>query len=195
MLDRVVVISRGEMTTRWLGAGLAAALHPGTVLCLEGDLGAGKTTFVRGLVKALHGGEIVASPTFTLENRYRVSPAQGSAASTVVEVVHVDLYRPGGRIDQDLLHSILEARDLGAVIAVEWAATFEPWLVPYLRITLRLRPKDGVVEAGAAGTDADREGARASEVPREIALEPVPPGWRHLPRIRESWTRLTQGAR
>jgi tRNA threonylcarbamoyl adenosine modification protein YjeE len=73
--------------TRALAERLAAALGPGDVLCLDGPLGAGKTTLVRFLVAALGGdpGQ-VASPTFTLLNRYAAR----------VPVIHVDAYRLPG---------------------------------------------------------------------------------------------------
>lgn len=75
-----------ERATQILGARLAGLLRPGDVLALEGDLGAGKTTLARGLIRALFGEEVaVPSPTFTLVQTYE-SP--GSAC-----VYHFDLYR------------------------------------------------------------------------------------------------------
>lgn len=73
--------------TRRLAERLAAALEPGDVLCLDGPLGAGKTTLVRFLVAALGGDPAqVASPTFTLLHRYAAR----------VPVIHVDAYRLQG---------------------------------------------------------------------------------------------------
>jgi tRNA threonylcarbamoyladenosine biosynthesis protein TsaE len=118
-LQTISVSSKSlEQTIRFAHA-LAPHLIPGSALCLLGDLGAGKTSFVAGLCEALGSEAAVSSPTFTLENRYPIS----SGAS---EFVHLDLYRPGEEGDPMLLASALEAREAGAILAVEWAT---PWLV------------------------------------------------------------------
>ena len=62
--------------TEEIGAALAAGLKPGAVLAFTGDLGAGKTAFVRGLARGLGIAERVTSPTFTIVNEY-----EGGAAS------------------------------------------------------------------------------------------------------------------
>lgn len=94
-----------------LGQALVCMADPPTVL-LYGDLGAGKTTMVRGLVGGLPGSEEaeVTSPSFNIVNHYPTSPP----------VAHVDLYRleSGTRLDDELLE-VLE--DPGALVLVEWA--------------------------------------------------------------------------
>lgn len=72
--------------TEELAARLAACLSPGDVVSVSGDLGAGKTTFVRGAARALGVGGPVSSPTFTIGHRY-----EGR-----VRVSHLDLYRLAG---------------------------------------------------------------------------------------------------
>ncbi len=73
--------------TRQLADCLASVLEPGDILCLDGPLGAGKTTLVRFIVAALGGDpQQVASPTFTLLHRY----------AACVPVIHVDAYRLQG---------------------------------------------------------------------------------------------------
>jgi tRNA A37 threonylcarbamoyladenosine biosynthesis protein TsaE len=63
--------SHGVEQTRALAAIVATELQAGDVVCLEGELGSGKTTFVVGLLEALGGDpKAVSSPTFTIENRY-----------------------------------------------------------------------------------------------------------------------------
>ena len=81
--------------TEALAAELAAGLAAGDVVLVEGELGAGKTTFVRGACRALGVGGVVTSPTFTIGQRY---PA-------TVPVSHLDLYRVAdlGGEDPDLL--------------------------------------------------------------------------------------------
>jgi tRNA threonylcarbamoyladenosine biosynthesis protein TsaE len=81
--------------TEAVAAGLASALAPGDVVLIEGELGAGKTTFVRGACRGLDVDAVVTSPTFTIGQRYAGS----------VPVSHLDLYRVGdlGSEDPDLL--------------------------------------------------------------------------------------------
>src|SRR5689334_17317108 len=111
--------------TAALAAGLAARLETGDVVTVSGDLGAGKTTFVRGAARALGVTEPVASPTFTLGHRY--------AART--PVAHLDLYRVAGL-------SVEEWGDLepyfdDAVVFVEWPEHAGEWLPePRAAVTL-----------------------------------------------------------
>jgi tRNA threonylcarbamoyladenosine biosynthesis protein TsaE len=85
----------GAEQTEALAAGLAATLAPGDVVLIEGELGAGKTTFVRGACRALGVDAVVTSPTFTIGQRY----------AGAVPVSHLDLYRIAdlGGEDPDLL--------------------------------------------------------------------------------------------
>jgi tRNA threonylcarbamoyladenosine biosynthesis protein TsaE len=73
--------------TEALAASLAASLRPGDVVLVSGDLGAGKTTFVRGALRALGVGGPVTSPTFTIARRYDDGR---------VPVSHLDLFRLDG---------------------------------------------------------------------------------------------------
>ena len=111
-----IVSSRSADATEDIGGDLARKLSGGDVLLLEGDLAAGKTTLVRGLVRALGGDTTdVSSPTFVLLQSYR---CHGDA----VEVVHhVDLYRLGERIS-DLREIGIEEilSEPAAIVAVEW---------------------------------------------------------------------------
>ncbi|HEX4282406.1 MAG TPA: tRNA (adenosine(37)-N6)-threonylcarbamoyltransferase complex ATPase subunit type 1 TsaE [Solirubrobacteraceae bacterium] len=95
--------------TEALAAELAAGLGPGDVVLVEGELGAGKTTFVRGACRALGIDGIVTSPTFTIGQRYDAS----------VPVSHLDLYRVAdlGNEDPDLLADYI-APD--RIAFVEW---------------------------------------------------------------------------
>ncbi len=77
--------------TEELGAELAETLAPGDVVLIEGEIGAGKTTFVRGACRALGVSAIVSSPTFTIGQRYQAP----------VTVAHVDLFRLENLDDED----------------------------------------------------------------------------------------------
>jgi tRNA threonylcarbamoyladenosine biosynthesis protein TsaE len=77
--------------TEALGADLAAELRPGDVVLIEGDLGAGKTTLVRGACRALGVAGPITSPTFTIGQRY---PGR-------VSVAHIDLFRIADLDDED----------------------------------------------------------------------------------------------
>jgi tRNA threonylcarbamoyladenosine biosynthesis protein TsaE len=99
--------------TEALAAELAGRLAPGDVVLVSGDLGAGKTTFVRGAARALGVAGPVTSPTFTIGQVY---------AGRGLEVAHLDLYRLPtlGAEDPALLEDYLTAERVGFV---EWPAT------------------------------------------------------------------------
>lgn len=153
--------------TRALARALAPRLRPGDVLCLDGELGAGKTAFVAALAGWFGTGEEITSPTFTLENRH---PLPGPDPAGPRLLVHCDLYRPGEDARRDLLPAMLEARDEGALLAIEWADPVRDWLTPYLQLTVRL--------------DADGSAGR------EFTLRPVPGGWPGLAPLAGEWRRI-----
>ena len=103
--------SNSEADTRAIAVALAPTLTPGAVVLLSGDLGAGKTAFVRGLAEGLGlDPDEVTSPTFTLVHEYRGGR---------LPLIHVDLYR----LDRAELDEVGLDQDLAAkgVTAVEWA--------------------------------------------------------------------------
>ncbi len=112
--------------TEALGAELARGLHRGDVVLIEGELGAGKTTFVRGAARALGVRAIVTSPTFTIGQRY---PAP-------VPVSHVDLFRVNSLADEDpeLLADYLNP---DSIAFVEWPPSSEAVLPG--RVVARVR--------------------------------------------------------
>lgn len=103
--------------TERAGAELAARLRAGDVVLVEGEMGAGKTTFVRGACRALGVSDPVTSPTFTLARRYNGR----------VTVTHLDLHRLGSLAGEDpaLLDDYLAA---DTITFVEWPAVAEPVL-------------------------------------------------------------------
>ncbi len=107
-MPSIEVESGSADETEALAGRLARRLEPGDVVLVSGELGAGKTTFVRGACRALGIAGKVTSPTFTIGHRYRGEP----------DVSHLDLYR----------FSVLEAAEWGdlepyfddAIVFVEW---------------------------------------------------------------------------
>lgn len=109
MATRIVETSDWRQTEA-LGAELAATLKPGDIVLVRGELGAGKTTFVRGAATALGVPDQVTSPTFGIGHRYHGSE---------VTVSHLDLYRLAGLQEEEpaLLDDYL---DPGTITFVEW---------------------------------------------------------------------------
>ena len=130
MLGEPPSVSASPEETERAGAALAAALAPGDVVLVSGELGAGKTTFVRGACRALGVRGPVTSPTFTIGRRYD----DGS-----VPVSHLDLYRLAGLDDED---PALLADYIGSerVAFVEWPEIAEPELLgaPGVRVAARV---------------------------------------------------------
>lgn len=106
--------TEGAEQTEALGARLAARLGPGDVVVISGELGSGKTTFVRGACRALGFDGPVTSPTFTIGH---VLPGE-------VEIAHLDLYRMATLEGEDpaLLDDYLTGERIGFV---EWPAVGE----------------------------------------------------------------------
>lgn len=125
MSDAQIIVTCSEEETSAAGDRFAARVRPGDVVLLHGDLGAGKTAFVRGLARGLGASpDEVSSPTFTLVQEYRGR----------VTLYHVDLYRLKPIEVADLgLDELTE----GAVVAIEWAerwsdAPLGTWVVRIL---------------------------------------------------------------
>ena len=110
MASPEIVTTGSEQETFAIGKKLADALTPGTFVLLHGNLGAGKTAFVRGLAAGLGADpEDVSSPTFVLIQHYKGR----------IPLTHVDLYRLDSRAAVDDLG--LEEMASGGVVAIEWA--------------------------------------------------------------------------
>ena len=122
-----IIHTRSEEETIALGEMLAAELPAKIAVLLIGNLGAGKTTLAKGIVKGLGAADPdeVSSPTFTLIHEY--GPA----------VYHVDLYRLD-RAEQVASIGLDEIFERAAVVLVEWGERF-PELMPEERVEIRLR--------------------------------------------------------
>ncbi len=120
--------TRSEEETIALGEEIARGLKPPAVVLLIGELGAGKTTIAKGLVRGLGAAapEDVSSPTYTLIHEYGERP----------KVYHIDLYRLE-RASEVLALGIDDLLDGDAIVLVEWGERF-PALWPPDRIEIRL---------------------------------------------------------
>ena len=132
-----------------LGAAVAGFLASGDVIVLTGDLGAGKTTFVKGAAGALGVTDPVVSPTFTLVRRYRGRRP----------VNHVDVYRLD-RVQEVIDLGMEDLFDPEGVTFVEWGDVIEGLLPDaYLEVELWTRPEDEgrlVVLTGTGRSWAER---------------------------------------
>jgi tRNA threonylcarbamoyladenosine biosynthesis protein TsaE len=109
------IISRNAEQTRRVGMRLGSLLQPGDVVCLSGDLGAGKTTLVQGMAAGWGSLDPVTSPTFVLVNLYRRADQQ--------RLFHLDAYRltsPSEAIDLDFDEMLYQGS-----LVIEWADRIE----------------------------------------------------------------------
>jgi tRNA threonylcarbamoyladenosine biosynthesis protein TsaE len=119
---RLEFISQSALYTQHLGRCLGELLHGGELLLLDGQLGAGKTTFTQGLAKGMNILAVVNSPTFTILKEYGREPSgqASSPAGDTLALYHFDLYRldePEEMIDL----GFEEYFDGSGVCVVEWA--------------------------------------------------------------------------
>lgn len=124
-----MTVTESAAETEALGAELAGLLGPGDVVVVSGEVGAGKTTLIRGACRALGVESPVTSPTFTIGHLYRGGR---------LPVAHLDLYRLEDGLESEdpaLLDDYLVA---GSVAFVEWPAVAEPRLAERRVLAVRL---------------------------------------------------------
>ena len=121
------------LETEALGAHLAEQLEPDDVVVISGEVGAGKTTLIRGACRALGIDGPITSPTFTIGHRY---------AGGRLPVSHLDLYRLEGLRSEEpaLLDDYLTP---GSIAFVEWPAVAEPLLAGHRIVSVRLSHAGG----------------------------------------------------
>jgi len=124
MAEEFRFISNSEEATLKAAREIAKLFHPGDMIILDGDLGAGKTCFVKGFVEGYHSKDLVSSPTFSIANFYRTEAS---------EILHIDLYR---------ISNIDEFNDLGlydyfdqSIVLIEWGKKFTDYFDDYLLIS------------------------------------------------------------
>ncbi len=145
MSTRFAVACADVAATQAAGAMVGDALQPGDVVLLDGDLGAGKTTFTQGLARALGVSEPVTSPTFTLMQIYPTSAG--------FDLCHVDVYRLE-RLSEVIELALPEMLDDGAAAIIEWGERAAAALAPdFLRVDLAMTDVEGerLLTFGAVG--------------------------------------------
>ena len=155
----IVLASRAD--TEELGRRIGRSLAAGHVLALQGELGAGKTTFVRGLAAGLGTPTAdVSSPTFVLMHEYRGR----------IPLVHVDLYRLRQASEVDAI-GLLEQFDRDAVMAIEWADRF-PALLPDDRLDIALAHRSPTTRTATVTA----RGPRSRQLLSRLQSSPAPAG-------------------
>ena len=127
MMHKFIVHSVEE--TMEIAKAIASVLTSGTVLTLEGELAAGKTTFTKGLALGLGIEDVIDSPTFAIVKEY-----EGK-----IPLFHMDVYRLAGDSDTDF---ILEYFDRDGICVIEWAQLIDEDL-PAKRIEVKIERLGG----------------------------------------------------
>jgi tRNA threonylcarbamoyladenosine biosynthesis protein TsaE len=130
-IPTVEFLSRSPEQTRRLGQRLGAALQPGDVICLQGDLGAGKTTFVQGIAQGWGSRDAVSSPTFIIVNVYR--------NNNETQLFHLDAYRLDSLGEAEELD--LQTMQAQGPLLIEWPERMER-LIPRDRLWIKLEHVD-----------------------------------------------------
>lgn len=162
---KLSVSTTGSAQSLALGQRLASVLKLGDVVELVGDLGGGKTTFVKGIAAGLGVVQVVTSPTYNIQRNYKL-PAGG-------QLEHYDLYRLGD--DEILLQEMREVIEAGdSIICVEWADRFSTHLtddrfVIELHVIPTKNEEEREVIIRATGSDTKQRLHEAADKLKEVA--------------------------
>ena len=121
--------TRNEMDTVRLAQNFESEKFPNMIICLNGDLGSGKTMFTKGFANALGIKETITSPTFTIIKEYE----EGE-----MPLYHMDVYRLDGKVDSI---GIEDYYTKNGVVIIEWADTIKDYL-PEERLDIRIKVID-----------------------------------------------------
>ncbi len=118
--------SNSTEQTKAFAKELAKEISPGSVICMYGDLGAGKTAFVQGMADALNSSDYVSSPTFTIVNEYNAD----------IPIYHFDVYRISD--SEEMFEIGFEEYLYGnGIVIIEWAELIED-ILPKERINITI---------------------------------------------------------
>lgn len=119
-------ISKSEMDTIELAENFESEKFPNMVICLDGELGSGKTIFTKGIARALGINETITSPTFTIIKEYNGE----------LPLYHMDVYRLDGNTEGVGIEEYFEK---GGIVVIEWASTIKDILPnEYLHIKFKV---------------------------------------------------------
>jgi tRNA threonylcarbamoyladenosine biosynthesis protein TsaE len=130
-MDKFQIISKSENETIELAKSIATCFHLGDVILLDGDLGSGKTHFVKGFASELGSSDPVTSPTFTIAQFYNLKTGS---------LLHIDTYRLGSTdefIDTGLLDFFSES-----IVLIEWGTKIISQLDDFILITFEHSPSE-----------------------------------------------------
>ena len=125
-------VTNNSEGTRKLGKDFSKVLKKGDTVCLYGDLGSGKTTFVQGLAKSLGIKEKIISPTFIIVRQYKVR---------INDFYHIDLYRMESEKDIESLGIEEIINNKNNIVVIEWAQNLKDFL-PKKRIDIKFAYED-----------------------------------------------------
>ena len=132
MAEFFSIIADSEDNTRSVAQKIAPLFRPGDMVILDGDLGAGKTCFVKGFTDGLHSKDAVTSPTFSIANFYRTNEQSG--------ILHIDVYR---------ISTVDQFNDLGlvdyfdqSIVLIEWGKKFNALFEDFLLISFQIIDDD-----------------------------------------------------
>jgi len=118
------ILSKSQEETKNIARMAALFFYPGDLIILDGDLGAGKTHFVKGFTEGYSSKDLVTSPTFSIANFYRTDK---------FNILHIDLYR---------ILTVEEFKDLGltdyfdqSIVLIEWGKKFEDYFDEYMLVS------------------------------------------------------------
>ena len=151
--------SQSEDDTKALGRELGELLQGGDIILLDGDLGAGKTRFAKGVAEGLGAQQSITSPTFNLVLEYLLSSNKREGAPKILR--HYDLYRLESSEQLDDLDYFGLLEDVDAVSLVEWGRKFSDSLpLEYLLIHITTESADSALRT----LQVSAEGARPHEL-------------------------------
>jgi tRNA threonylcarbamoyladenosine biosynthesis protein TsaE len=123
------VITRNEKETMELAQNIESEKFPNMIICLDGELGSGKTVFTKGIANALGINEVITSPTFTIIKEYLYGE---------MPLYHMDVYRLDGSDDTI---GIEEYFTKGGIVVIEWADIISD-ILPENRLDIKIKVTD-----------------------------------------------------
>lgn len=123
------ITTRSELETIEIAQNIESEKFPNMVICLEGDLGSGKTVFTKGIAESLGIDEVITSPTFNIIKEYNTGE---------MPLYHMDVYRLDGNINNLGLE---EYYHKNGIVVIEWADTIKDYL-PEERLDIKIKIVD-----------------------------------------------------